>query len=772
MIGHVASAQQGIDPRALAGGLINYRLQRMVGIHAQQFATELPLEMGIRQLQQTDGVIADFDMTTQVAKLSHDSSAAAASEHGAAVSSRNGGAAIGLAVFQPVAEKLILLKLFVLLKHPRIGVTVAWLDLALGLERAHLQHARIVVGPHFNQQVPEPAILRVALVQPKEGRVAGPLQHLQPDLCATHGELAGIALLIVGKQAQQADIIGLAQGVQAHQIHFERLLSYLLHRWSPLSLSKTRHLGGKFRPGLPVTLECSTYDDRNRGNLHLFPGALGMREPARAAKLRDPAYCRTTEEGLMRRTAGVLLALTLLLTTLSTRAESLSDIYELALANDAQLKAEEAQYRANLEREKLERAALLPQLNANYDYTDTDQTNIGESFSVGDDIDSGGVTAIQTRTETDTTREGYQVSLNQALFDLPAWFSFRAGKEFSKQAEATFAANQQNLILRVVEAYLAVLRAQDNLEASRAQERAFGRQLEQTQQRFEVGLIAITDVYEAQAARDLAEVNRIVDENNVSVALENLSVLTGREHSSVNLLKKDFTAEPPQPTDRAAWVDFALNNNFNLQAARHAEEVARQTARANKMEHAPRISGNYTYSDYDTDGTLRRMPSTGFDTSPAADFDESSWQIRLDIPLFSGGAASANRRRAAEEFNVARQNRINLARNTVTDARSLHMTVISDVSRVAARAQAIVSSQSALDATQAGYEVGTRNVVDVLNAQNTLFAAQRDYANSRYDYIINSLRLKDTAGLLSPEDVYELDESLQEPPAPTATGTP
>ncbi|MEQ9462149.1 MAG: TolC family outer membrane protein [Haliea sp.] len=473
----------------------------------------------------------------------------------------------------------------------------------------------------------------------------------------------------------------------------------------------------------------------------------------------------------MNKTGAALLVLALSFGMAPAGAESLRDIYELALANDAQLKAEEAQYRASLETEKLGLAGLLPQVNANYDYTDFDQSSTGESFSLDGGL-GGGVTAVQTITDIDTTSKGYQVSLSQALFDLPAWFTFQYGKEFSRQAEATFAANQQNLIVRVAEAYLLVLRAQDNLEASRAQERAFERQLEQTQQRFEVGLIAITDVYEAQAARDLAEVNRIVDENNVAVALERLSVLTGREHSNLNVLDEGFSATPPEPADRTAWVDFALENNFSLQAARYAEEAARQLAKANQMEHTPTLSGSYTYSDYDTDGTLRRNPSTGFDTSPNSDEDNNTWQIRLDVPLFSGGAVSANRRKAAQEFNAARENRINLSRNTVTNARSLHMTVVSDVSRVAARAQAIVSSQSALDATQAGYEVGTRNVVDVLNAQNTLFAAQRDYANSRYDYILNSMRLKEQAGLLSPEDIFSLDAMMAPPPPPTASTSP
>jgi outer membrane protein len=154
---------------------------------------------------------------------------------------------------------------------------------------------------------------------------------------------------------------------------------------------------------------------------------------------------------------------------------------------------------------------------------------------------------------------------------------------------------------------------------------------------------------------------------------------------------------------------------------------------------------------------------------PDQDTEQHAWEIRVDLPLYSGGAISANRRAAAQEFNAAREERINLTRNTVTNTRSLHMTVISDVSRIAARKQSIVSSKSSLDATQAGYEVGTRNVVDVLNAQNTLFSAERDYANSRYDYILNMMRLKEQAGLLSPEDIIRLDASLETPPPPTAS---
>ncbi len=455
----------------------------------------------------------------------------------------------------------------------------------------------------------------------------------------------------------------------------------------------------------------------------------------------------------------------LLMVSSLSQADTLREIYELSLENDAQLKAQEATYKANLEIERQGLSALLPQVSGNYSFTNTDTDTDAQSPIVDED----GVAFIDTTTNVDVDRDGYEVALDQALFDLPAWFNFRRGKELSKEAEATFAADQQDLIVRVVESYLGVLRAQDNLEASQARERAFQRQLEQTQQRFEVGLIAITDVHEAQAAYDLSRVERITDENNLNVAIERLSVLTGRYHDNLYLLRDDFDIKEPFPAERSDWVDFALDHNFRLSAAQFSEEAARQNARAFASEHFPVVSGRASYSDFETDGTRTEDPPSLFNVSPDQDQEQELYQIRVDVPIFSGGRISANRRQAAQQFLNARETRINLMRNTVTDTRSLHMTVVNDVARVNARRLSIVSSQSALDATTAGYEVGTRNVVDVLNAQNTLFSAKRDYANARYDYVNNLLRLKQQAGLLSPEDIYRLDAELVAPPAPTAS---
>jgi len=451
-----------------------------------------------------------------------------------------------------------------------------------------------------------------------------------------------------------------------------------------------------------------------------------------------------------------------------TLADTLVDIYELALENDALLKSRVAQYNADIELEKLALAPLLPQARAGYTVTDSETETTSPNLFVDE---GGGLNTIDVTSVRDTETDGYDVSLSQTLFDLSAWFSWRAGKETTQQARATLSAAQQDLIVRVVQSYFGVLRAQDNLRASQAQERAFERQLEQTRQRFEVGLISITDVYEAEAARDLAQVTRIVDENNVAVAKENLSVLTGQTPGSLYVLGESFNPRPPEPADRSEWVDFALENNNQLAAARFAEEAARQNATAFKMGHAPKVTASYRYQDTETTGTIVQDRNSPFLFDPDSEQNNETWQIRLDVPLFAGGAISANRRRAAEQFNTARESRINLTRTTVTQARSLHMTVMSDVSRVMARKQSIVSSQSALDATQAGYEVGTRNIVDVLNAQNKLFGAQRDYANSRYDFVINSLRLKEVAGTLSPEDIARLEGFLLAPPAPTASGS-
>ena len=452
------------------------------------------------------------------------------------------------------------------------------------------------------------------------------------------------------------------------------------------------------------------------------------------------------------------IAIVLCVNPISGYADTLADIYELALKNDPKLKGAEATYRANLETENQAFSRLLPQIAASASHSSSDLDTSSK------DVYFDGRIPLEQNASSDVKRDTYGISLTQNLFDLPVWFTFQQGKELSKQAEAQFAFDQQDLIVRVAEAYFTVLRAQDNLEAAKAEERATKRQLEQTQQRFDVGLIAITDVHEARAIYDNTVVQRLTDEGNLGTSYESLTVLTGQMHSNLWLLNKDFPIIDPDPMARSEWVDFSLQNNNALKAALYGMEAARENASSKKMGHAPTLTASIGYSDEDSE----LDNSSGIITSSNKSSDGTAWSIDFKMPIFSGGLVSAQRRQAYEQYNVALQAKIETQRNVIKNARASHITVVTDVQRVKARQQAIKSTSSALDATQAGYEVGTRNIVDVLQAQRSLYSSIRDYANSRYNYVINMLRLKRAAGTLTPQDIIDINNWIVSPKSPTA----
>ncbi|WP_373080455.1 TolC family outer membrane protein [Zhongshania sp.] len=454
-----------------------------------------------------------------------------------------------------------------------------------------------------------------------------------------------------------------------------------------------------------------------------------------------------------------------LLASQTVFADTLIDVYELAVKNDPQLKAAEASYRANIETEKLGRAALLPQISAQAYYQDAEadreSKSVNFSSTTGTLGGSGSADVIDQKTNSTSETESYSVSLNQALFDLPAWFTFRAGKKISEQAEAQLAYEQQQLIIRVSEAYFNVLRGRENLDASKAEERAAKRQFEQTQQRFDVGLIAITDVHEARAVYDSTVAQRLGFEGNLAIARANLSSLTGQEHSNLWSLKSDFPISMPEPLDRAKWVDFALANNKLLKVSNAGAASAYQSAQAKKMGHLPKITGSFTASKEDLDGSTRFIPNSTFSTPPDTYTESEALRITLTMPLFAGGGISAGRRQAYEQYNAANYNAQATQRQVITGTRAQHIAVYTNVQTVNARHQNIISTRSALDATEAGYEVGTRNIVDVLDAQRRLYAAMRDYTNARYDYVVNVLKLKLNAGTLSPADIIYFNKWLQ-----------
>jgi len=446
---------------------------------------------------------------------------------------------------------------------------------------------------------------------------------------------------------------------------------------------------------------------------------------------------------------------------------TLGGVYELALRNDRTLAAAAATFRAGQEERVIGRAGLLPSITAGGTYSDSLTESRG-LFPAGEQLFPN---------FTDTTRDvlSWNIRLEQPLFDLPAWFSFQRGRELTDQARANFTVAQQDLMVRTAEAYFAVQRAMANLQASLAEESAFQGQLEQVEQRFDVGLVAITDVFEARAAFDIATADRLGFEGDVEIALENLSVITGRSHSRLWRLQDDFPVVDPTPALMDAWVDFALRNNADIQVARQARKVAEQDSRAATSEHLPRLNLAFSYQDSNVDVTREQLDDRGQVTDRVdfpADSTDRQVALNLTVPIFTGGATSANRRRAAARFDAEAQLFDNTVRQVTQNTRALHISVRRNVARTRARAQAIVSSRSALEAAETGYEVGTRNIVDVLDAQRTLFSAIRDEANSTIDFVLDVVNLKRQAGLLTPADILELNQWLEQPPPPTAPPRP
>lgn len=445
-------------------------------------------------------------------------------------------------------------------------------------------------------------------------------------------------------------------------------------------------------------------------------------------------------------------------------ADTLRDIYELAAKNDAKLKAAEATYQANIETEQQAKSRLFPQVSGEASYGKVDREQDSQSLT---SISPPAIGDINT--QTDTTNKGWGVSLTQALIDLPAWFSFKSGRVISEQAQAQFSADQQDLIVRVADAYFTVLRQRDNLQVSFAEERASKRQFDQAQQRFDVGLIAITDVHEARAAYDASYALRLADEGALATAYETLSVFTGQSHANLSLLNKEFPITEPTPNDRAEWVKFALNSNYSLKAARFAMEAAQDNATSKRWEHAPKLTGSLNYQRDDISGSQDTNPPSLLSFPPDSDTTTKSAMLHLTVPIYSGGYTSSSQRQASAQYNAALERKTDTERTVIQGTRARHIATNTDVQRTKARAQSIISAQSALDATNAGYEVGTRNIVDVLQTQRVFFAAQRDYANARYDYVLDMLRLKQVAGTLNPQDINDLNNWLVEPDSPKAS---
>ncbi len=429
-------------------------------------------------------------------------------------------------------------------------------------------------------------------------------------------------------------------------------------------------------------------------------------------------------------------------------AASLLEIYQQALQGDPQIHEAEARRLAAQEAKPQARGVLLPQILASGDWTKTETD--GSSFSI-----------INNQTNPfsqDDTATNWRVELRQTLFRWDQIVNLSRADKTLTRAEAVREAAQQNLIIRVTQRYLDVLAGEDRLTSINADREAIARQLEQAKQRFEVGLIAITDVQESQAAYDQSVANEIGAKRSLATAREFLREITGEYVSDLNAPGVDFPLLDPAPNNATSWVNLALNQNLNLVASRLDEKLARD-------EISFRRNGHYPSVDLVASTGENRSEGDVFANGGSGAFDDTTTQdrisVQITVPLFAGGATSSRVREAVYLHRASREQLQRVTRETERQARDAYLGVLSEIARVKALEQAVASSRTALQATQAGYEVGTRTIVEVLNSQFSLYAAITNFYQSRYDYIINTLRLKEAAGTLQIQDLEQIDQWLR-----------
>lgn len=439
--------------------------------------------------------------------------------------------------------------------------------------------------------------------------------------------------------------------------------------------------------------------------------------------------------------------------------ESLLDIYRRALENDPLIREAEATYLATAEVRPQARSQLLPSLNLGATRTHQFRDTLGG----GIDPTTGQVFGDRQKIQSYNT--GMQVSLTQTLFNWADYATLRQADKRVTQAETQFRLAQQELLLRVGEAYFDVLAAEDTLAAAVVTREARARQLEQAQRRFEVGLIAITDVQEFQAGYDQAVAAEIAAQRVLSTAQEFLREIIGEGVTDLAAPIDELPLLRPDPEDAEAWVRTALDQNLALISSRIAADIAQDSIDINRAARLPTVSLSATYSEAEQDQlfTIFNQPPVPDIVRPTtSEPDSRNWQLSVQFPLYAGGFNRSRIQQSVYQHRAARETLERVARQTERQARDAYLGVISEISRVRALQQAVESSRTALRAGEAGFEVGTRTVVDVLTLQDNLQQAETTYARSRYDYILNLLRLKQAAGNLTVADIELVDSWLQQ----------
>jgi outer membrane protein len=459
------------------------------------------------------------------------------------------------------------------------------------------------------------------------------------------------------------------------------------------------------------------------------------------------------------------VALALAAMPFASHAEDLLDAYRQARANDPVLSQADSTRLATGEGVTQARALLLPQINAQLSLNQSDPNGPSRSIvtdAAGNPVVDGAGNPVLTGDAGHTRTRDVSATISQSVLDLSRYADLKAAKSSSQAQDATYEAALQQLATRVATAYFQVLTNDDALTFAKANEQALARQLEQAQQRFDVGLAAITDVQDAKAQHDTAVAAVITAENTLADSREALTQITGKPADNLKKLREDLPMDAPSPNDPKAWVAEAVKSNPTIIASQYNVDSAEHSISSARAGHLPTIDATVGYSKTtawtQNAGTASTAGTLGTGSNGRGG---TTVGLTLNVPIFSGGATQSRVRQSIYQRDAAQDSLEATRRQVVRDTLNFYRSVVAGISKVEATKAAVESSESARDATQAGFEVGTRTIVDVLLAQQNLTQALSDYSQARHQFILDKLLLKQTAGTVDVKDLEAINALLQ-----------
>jgi outer membrane protein len=439
------------------------------------------------------------------------------------------------------------------------------------------------------------------------------------------------------------------------------------------------------------------------------------------------------------------LALSLAAVSLPSHGEDLLDAYRQARANDPVLAQADATNRAVYEGVPQARALLLPQVNGSLGLT---QTSGGSSQSQ----DEGGSGHTRTRSMS--------VELDQTILNLADIANLQAAHSTADAQQQTYEAAAQELFVRVATAYFTILNDQEQLKFAKANEEAFRVTYDQAEQQYKVGIAAVTNVYQAKSFYEAAKATTISAENTLENDRQALTVITGKPVGELKILRDDLPLDAPVPTDSQAWVDSALKNNPSLMASQLSVDAAEHSVNAARAGHLPTITASLVHGK-----STSWLEHGSLANGNGADLGNGRWGntigVTLSVPIFEGGATQSKVRQSMDQRDEAQDSLELTRRQTVQNTINFYNSVNAGISEVKSGKAAVDSAQEALDATRAGFQVGTQIMLDVLTAIQTLTQDQSTYATARHQLVLNRLLLRESAGTIDYKDMEYVNSLLQ-----------